>query len=554
MMQVIDLNKWICLLLLFVFIAVYLCPLGIRPLSAPDETRYAEIPREMIASGDYISPRLNGLRYFEKPVLGYWINALSLKVFGENNFAVRFASALSAGISALIVLLLVWRFSKNGIFAFMAATIFLTFLEVICLGIFSLLDSMVSMFLTAAMSLFLLAWEVRRERMKFHFRLFISGIFFGLACMTKGFLAFAVPVVIILPFVIWEGEWKELFRMIWMPLLAIILVMLPWSVLIHQREPDFWNFFIWNEHIRRFFSENAQHKASPVYFFIVLPLAAIPWTFAGPAAVKSFSRKAFQSSFMRYALCWVVFPFLFFSASSGKLVTYILPCFPPLAILFAKGLYTCFITDNHKDFDRGSIVLAIIWIGVIVVFLLIQTIRFNGLSVYSSIRQTALFITGLSVYVILLLASAKARNYMNKFILFTLSPLFFIISSNFLIPDLTLAVNAPGEFLLRHKHMINKDTIIVSDSSAIPSVCWYYKRNNLYQLNDGGELNYGLNQPDARHRLLDYKGFNQLVSQNRSRVVLILRQRNYRSWEEFLPQYVTKALSGPDPGFVLCTY
>jgi 4-amino-4-deoxy-L-arabinose transferase len=545
------------LLLFLVFAVLYIFPLGVRPLSAPDETRYGEISREMIASGNYVSPRLNDLRYFEKPVMGYWLNALSLKTFGENNFAVRFSSALSAGISALIVFLFVRRFTKDRFLAFMASAIFLTFLEVVCLGVFSVLDSMVSMFLTGAMGLFLFAWEVRNERPKFHQRLFLFGIFLGLACMIKGFLAFVVPASIMIPFILWEGKWKELFRIIWGPLLAIILVMLPWSILIHQQEHDFWNFFIWNEHIRRFFSDNAQHKASPFYFFIALPLAAIPWTFVGPAALKSLRRKEFQSSFMRFVLCWLVFPFLFFSASSGKLVTYILPCFPPLAILFAKGLQTYFMTDNHKSFNRGAILLAILWCGVILSFVWVQIFKFYDFSVYSNVWKTVLLISGLSVYIVLLLASVKSRHYKNKFILYALSPLFLLISANFLVPDLTLAINSPGEFLQRHKYRIEKDSIIVSDSGAIPSVCWYYKRNDLYQLNDGGELEYGFKQPDARHRMIDFKGFSKLVSQNQGRVVLIIRQRNYNNWMEYLPKHILKESSGQqdqDQGFVFCVY
>ena len=85
------------------FLFFYILPLGIRPMVTPDESRYAEIPREMIASGDWIVPTLNGLKYFEKPVLGYWMNAVSIKLFGENAFAVRFPSAAATGISGFIL-------------------------------------------------------------------------------------------------------------------------------------------------------------------------------------------------------------------------------------------------------------------------------------------------------------------------------------------------------------------------------------------------------------------------------------------------------------------
>jgi hypothetical protein len=107
-----------------IFVLLYIVPLGIRPIILPDESRYAEIPREMIVSGDWIVPHLDGLRYFEKPVLGYWLNALSIKLFGENAFAVRFPSALATGISAFIVFMLVCRFTGDVTTAIAAALIF----------------------------------------------------------------------------------------------------------------------------------------------------------------------------------------------------------------------------------------------------------------------------------------------------------------------------------------------------------------------------------------------------------------------------------------------
>lgn len=132
------------LLIVFIFVCLYILPLGVRPLVIPDEVRYAEIPREMMTSGDWVVPRLNGLLYFEKPVMGYWLNGIAMKVFGENEFSVRITSALSAGLSALMVFFLTTRFlngRRNGI---LAISIFLTFFMVYGLGVFSLLDGMFS--------------------------------------------------------------------------------------------------------------------------------------------------------------------------------------------------------------------------------------------------------------------------------------------------------------------------------------------------------------------------------------------------------------------------
>ena len=102
-------HKKFAFLLLIFFLFSYILPLGTRDLFVPDETRYGEIAREMIAGGDWVVPHLNGVRYFEKPVLGYWVHALSILLFGENNFAVRFPSALAVGLSALFIFLAVRR-------------------------------------------------------------------------------------------------------------------------------------------------------------------------------------------------------------------------------------------------------------------------------------------------------------------------------------------------------------------------------------------------------------------------------------------------------------
>jgi 4-amino-4-deoxy-L-arabinose transferase len=139
------------------FLLIYILPLGARDLVVPDETRYGEIPREMITGGDWIVPHLNGLRYFEKPPLGYWVHAGFILLFGENNFAVRLPSSMAVGLSALLIYLLVNRVWPNktkedGFSATFAALIFLSCFEVFGLGVTAVLDSLFSFFLTATIT------------------------------------------------------------------------------------------------------------------------------------------------------------------------------------------------------------------------------------------------------------------------------------------------------------------------------------------------------------------------------------------------------------------
>ena len=185
--------------LIILYLLVYIMPLGSRPMVVPDEMRYGEIASEMIASGDWIVPRLMEFRYFEKPVLGHWLNAVSMMAFGENRFGARFASAASVGLAALALFLLVRR-ERDAETGVLAAFILLTCAEVHFLGTYSALDSMVTSFITLSRCCFYPALSATGRRKAGW--LFLTGIFVGCAFLVKGFLSIAIPVMVIAPFLL----------------------------------------------------------------------------------------------------------------------------------------------------------------------------------------------------------------------------------------------------------------------------------------------------------------------------------------------------------------
>ena len=549
------------LLILCFFLFFYILPLGFRPIFIPDESRYAEIPREMIASGDWIVPHLNGLRYFEKPVMGYWLNAISIKMFGENAFAVRFPSAMATGLSAFIIFLLVRRFSNRNFLGSITAVIFLTCFEVYGVGTFNVLDSMLAMFVTAAMASFFFAYTADTSSRKKQGFLFLFGVFCGLAFLTKGFLAFAVPVLVIVSFTIWERRFKELFFTPWIPIVGAVLVALPWAIMIYHNEPDFWHYFIWTEHVKRFMSENAQHSQSFMYFFLLLPAAALPWTFLFPAVILGLKKTGFKNSMDRYAVCWFFFPFLFFSIAKGKLLTYILPCFPPLAILISSGLDQYFETGCKKAFNAGGKSLALLVVGIAVVFIGVQSIGFNGFKPYSQIWKWALSVAGLIAFAYLLLIACRETEYKKKIVFYAISPIFIIFSTHFILPDVTLQHKTPGEFLLQYSKLVHPDTILVSDEDQVRAVCWFYKRNDVYLLGGAGELMYGLQYQDSKDRLLTIDRFNTLVKRYPGRIVAVFNFQKYQSLKGKLPKPLflktnVKNTSDimPKDGFVVAKY
>jgi len=538
-----------------IFVFLYILPLGIRPIIIPDESRYAEIPREMIVSGNWIVPKLNGLRYFEKPVLGYWLNALSIELFGENAFAVRFPSAMATGLSAFIIFLLVRRFSGEPAAAISSALIFLTSFIVYGIGTFNVLDSVLAVFVTASIASFFFAHTAADSSKKKQGFLFLFGIFCGLAFLTKGFLAFAIPVLAIVPFMIWERRFKELFFIPWIPIAGAVLVALPWVVLIHLKEPDFWHFFIWNEHIKRFLSSGAQHHESFWYYSYLFPAAALPWTFFFPAAIMGLKKKGIEPSIIRYAICWFLFPFLFFSVAKGKILTYILPCFPPFAILMSIGIKKYLETGGKKVFSIAAGSLGFLAVTLSVALIAVQIMGFKGFKPYTQTWKWGLGVAGLMILALLLMMAARALDHKIKLILVVSAPLLLLFSINFMMPDLTIEHKAPGAFLLSHKDRIKTNTVLVADEDPMGAVCWFYKRNDVYLLGGGGEVSYGLSYKDAKHRSLNLKQFNNLIIKTAGKepVVLVAKSDKYTRWKQRLPKPIYEDSSG-NGGFVFVQY
>ncbi len=544
-------------LLILIFLGLYILPLGVRPLVYPDEPRYAEIAREMVADGDFVVPHLNGLRYFEKPVMGHWLNAASILVFGENEFAVRFPSALAAALSALMLFFLVRRFSaktidgefgNDGYFAGgAAALIFLTCFEVFAVGVYSALDSMFSFFISAAMICYYYALSEHGGTGRRNVLLSYFGILIGFAFLTKGFLAFVIPVTAIAPFLVWEKRWNEFFSSPWISLAAAVMVILPWAVWIHLREPDFWHYFFWEEHIRRFAADDAQHKAPFYYYLLWFPITVMPWTFLLPAAVSGLRKKTshapFDTPLIRYAVCWLVFPFLFFSVAKGKIITYILPCLIPFALLSAMGLLSYISSKNKagaqvKSIDyvsAGAAVAACFFAGLVLVLTIMQMTDVFHFKPFILEWKYWVAVLGLIVCIAWMPAVIKIHDGRKKIVIYGLSPVLLMFVAHFLYPDAILDKKTPGAFLMEHAGRVLPGTVIVSDYSPVQAVCWYYKRQDVYLLGNTGELTYGVLQPDAAFRLLTVEKLKGVINENRRNLVLVARKNNYQKWKADLP-------------------
>lgn len=493
--------KRYALMLVLAYLLIYILPLGVRPVMIPDELRYAEIPREMMVSGNWVSPHLNGLRYFEKPVLGYWLTGISMQLLGDNAFAMRLPSALSAGLSALAIFFLLRHMTRRAETALLASMIYLSMLGVYLIGTINILDSVFSFLLTAAFVAFYFSHNEARSDKRLMY-LVLLGVFCGAAFLAKGFLAFVLLAAVIGPYVIWQGRWPELFTRGWIALLVALLVVAPWAIMVHLDEPEYWHYFFWEEHVRRFASDDAQH-GEPFWFYLMyLPLLVMPWIVQLPLSVKGLFAISEDKGLIHFCLLWLLMPFIFFSMANGKLPTYVLPCLAPLAVLLAMDFESCLGKKKIYGFKVTGALMALLFLFLAGALVLVQTGVVGKVIWYESegwkwMSLVLAFVFGAVMFVL----SIRSVSSYRTLILQALSVSALMLVMTFAMPQRTEESKAPGEFLLEHADKVTPDTLLFSDDIMIHAVNWYYRRTDVY-MTAAGESKHGLSFDDSSHRLL----------------------------------------------------
>lgn len=527
------------LLPLFFFMLLYLLPLGWRPLITPDEYRYGEIPREMIENGDYVVPTLLNARYFEKTPLGYWATAGAFKVFGENAFAIRLQAAFGALLAAAAIWYLIQQSTSDLKVAALGATLYLSAGLVYALGVFATLDSLTTGFLTACMVSFYLAYkEPVFNRRKIIF-LLNCGIFAGLAFLTKGFLAFAVPGVTVVAFLLWEKKYRDFLTLPWLPLLSMLLVVLPWSILIDMRNMDFWRYFIEVEHIQRFLKDVPGQHPAPFWLLVPVIIGGIfPAGLLAPAAIMGFHRKTkelFSRSLYRFSCCYFVLPFLFFSASSGKLATYVLPCVAPLAVLGALGI-THYLRQGggQRAFHCALSIWGWLLTSAGLLALVVIPIVFHRLRLMESLPGMLLAVGAGTIWGVVLLWSRRfpARE---RLLLFFAGMVPLIAAGHLALPHEVLQEKAPGEALRAAAlRFPGKEQIVVTHPSLMHAVAFEFKNGDIL-VQGTGEVQYGFSF--EKGRALTRAGLAELLMRTpRPAVLFIARGYDQRDLPEVLPE------------------
>ena len=332
----------ILLLLSILVVFITFDNLGDRKLANPDEGRYSEISREMAASGDWVTPRLNGLKYFEKPPLQYWATALSFKLLGESEFSARLYTALCCLLCILIVAYTGWRLFSPEVGALSALGL-IGSPYFMALGKIVTLDMGLTLFTTLAVCAFMLSQRAGASVMQRRNFLLLAWAGMAGAVLSKGLIGIVFPAATIFFYCLTQRDWHLLPRLQWGWGLALFFVITaPWFIAVSQQNPEFARFFFIHEHFERFLT-TSHRRVEPWWYFIpILFLGVLPWAFLLLAAVRGTWRaEAGLAGFrpLRFALIWSLFIFIFFSVSGSKLPAYLLPIFPPLILVIGRYLH-----------------------------------------------------------------------------------------------------------------------------------------------------------------------------------------------------------------------
>lgn len=333
-------NRRAAWILLVLFSLLWFGPLDYRKLVHPDEGRYAEIPREMVVSGDWLTPRLNGLKYFEKPALQYWTTAIAYELFGQSEWTSRLWTALTGFLGVLLTAAFCARLCGRQV-ALYAASIVSAMQLYGFMGHVNTLDMGVSFFLTLAVLAFVFAQRDEAGLRERRTALWLAYAAMALATLSKGLIGIVLPGAALVSYTLWQRDWGLWRRLHLTSGLAIyLLITAPWFIAVSLANPEFPRFFFIHEHFDRFLTKD-HDRYEPMWFFIpVLFIGLIPWLGGLIGALKQGWRRDAAKHFQprRFLLVWCLVVFSFFSVSDSKLASYILPIFPALAVLTAVWL------------------------------------------------------------------------------------------------------------------------------------------------------------------------------------------------------------------------
>lgn len=337
-----SIDRYFPLALVVLCAAIFFYGLGKLPFIGPDEPRYVQVAREMFISGDWVTPKLGGIKWFEKPALTYWLSAAGYNLFGENEFGARFFIAVVATLGVLLVFWFGKRI-RSARFGYLSAAALATCGMWPGFARAATFDLPLSVAMTLALASFFI-WEQREENQSKNRFWFLMCVALGVGVLAKGLVGIVLPAPVIVLYALLVGRLKVLFKpkLLWIGSVIFLATAATWyAPVIARHGRDFINEFFIAHHFQRYLSNKYKHP-QPVYFFFLVALAgSFPWMFYLIAnAWRSLRnwRETLADHLRLFLWLWVIVTIGFFSFSGSKLPGYVLPIFPAIALLVGLEL------------------------------------------------------------------------------------------------------------------------------------------------------------------------------------------------------------------------
>lgn len=490
-----DSSEWFVktlVILLFLFVILYFFKLGSIGLIDVDEPRYAEAGREMLETGNWTVPYFNYTVRFDKPVFFYWLEAISMKFFGVNEFAARFPSLLAAFLCLSFLFVFLKTFFDIS-FALIGTLLLMSCFEFAALSRFSVTDMALSSLISSSIFSFFLGYhEIINSHRFFKFQIplfsywYILGfILLAFAVLTKGPVAVILLGLVFIPFFWWIGKLDYFFKSksFWFGFLLFLVIIIPWYVMVHfATHGDFTKVFFGVHNFSRFTSVVSGHKGSVFYFIPVVLIGFLPWTFFLPQAIFSLIKKglrSLQSSTTEqvpwFCLWWFFIVLLFFSFSKTKLLTYILPLFPALSVLISYWFNEMF---KKQISNRGLVIGLGVFFTFSLVILFICLFNLNLIlprEVKSLKLDLPILFFAFMMFVGISMAWASSRQNikMTMTIIFTTFLLLYFSLVSSLLPK----IDNHSQYMLRKfAKSMPRDVKVATYQIIKPSLTFYGKR------------------------------------------------------------------------------
>lgn len=491
---------------------LFLFSLGSMALTDPDETFYAQTAKEMYNAHDWVTPRIFGQPQFEKPALYYWLVMLSYTVFGIGEFAARFPSAIF-GILGVIGVYFLGRTIFSPLTGFLSGLALATSAQYIILSRACVTDMVLMAFILFSLAFFIKAWITEK---KIYY--IASSIMAALAVLTKGPIGLFIPGAIILLYLVLSHQIRELKKIpIFWCIFVFFIISLPWYIAVTRIHGDtFTGHFFGFQNVTRFLHPEHRIGISPFFYIPVIIAGLFPWTiflFFGAQNMRKGTEDICRIKGCRlFLLLWFLVVFIFFSISRTKLVTYIFPLFPVMAIVV--GRFWESFTTGAKEIEKRMKIAYYVFAatGLLAAVGIYIFVRYEYAQAAGGVIITeAIFLAGLILSTILFIfRKTSALSRLLPFFVIIFSVMLLVVPLNAYVLPVVEEFESSKALALEVKKLAAPNEAIGGECDHRRGIAFYTNRSDIIDIHPHDALYEFIERSDRVWGIIQVKHYRQI--------------------------------------------